>query len=63
MPQLLAELEGELQAKDVAIAALKSECARGIANGMANPRFVQPAPADHATFCASLSSTLLILCP
>jgi len=36
--QLLAELEGELQAKDVAIAALKSECARGIANGMANPR-------------------------
>ena len=37
---MLAELEGELQAKDVAIAALKSECARGIANGMANPRFV-----------------------
>ena len=37
--QLLAELEGELQAKDVAIAALKSECARGIANGMANPRY------------------------
>ena len=29
-----------MQAKDVAIAALKSECARGIANGMANPRFV-----------------------